>query len=101
MQGLYLHTGQQNKCTQAFNCGVGFKPTISVYERAKSVNALDRSSTVIGLMQSSSDHMLRIVPGSSTKNLPNSKDLARFSYHTKYSCERKFVTSMANPSVPY
>jgi hypothetical protein len=38
----------QNKCTQTSMPGVGFKPTIPVFERAKMIHALDRAITVIG-----------------------------------------------------
>jgi hypothetical protein len=39
----------QNKRTQTFMSQVGFEPTIPVFERAKTVHALDRASTVMGL----------------------------------------------------
>jgi hypothetical protein len=44
----YLHTGQikQNKRTQICIPQVGFEPTIPVFERAKTVHALDRAVTV-------------------------------------------------------
>jgi hypothetical protein len=38
----------QNKCTQTPMPLVGFKPTIPVFERAKTVHALDRTATVTG-----------------------------------------------------
>jgi hypothetical protein len=41
-------TQAQNKSTQAFMPQVGSEPTIPVFERAKKVHALDRTSTVIG-----------------------------------------------------
>jgi hypothetical protein len=49
-QGRYLHTGQhkQNKRTETSIPQVGFEPTIPVFERAKTVHALDRSATVTG-----------------------------------------------------
>jgi hypothetical protein len=42
-------TYTQNKRTQASMPGVGLEPTIPVFERAKTVHALDRAATVIGL----------------------------------------------------
>jgi hypothetical protein len=39
----------QNKRTQTSMPDVGFKPTIPVFERAKTVHALDRAGTAIGL----------------------------------------------------
>jgi hypothetical protein len=53
-QGLYLNTGQQKHridtyTYQIFIPCVGFKPTIQVSERAKTVHALDRSTTVTGI----------------------------------------------------
>jgi hypothetical protein len=50
-QGRYLHTGQhkhKNKRTQTSMPQVGSEPTIPVFERAKTVHALDRAATVIG-----------------------------------------------------
>jgi hypothetical protein len=49
-EGRYLHTGQhkQNKNTQTAMPRVGFEPTISVFERAKTGHALDLAATVIG-----------------------------------------------------
>jgi hypothetical protein len=38
----------QNKRTQTSMPQVGFKPTIPVFERAKTVRALGRAATVIG-----------------------------------------------------
>jgi hypothetical protein len=38
----------QNKRTQTSTSGVGFEPMIPVFERAKTVHALDRAATVIG-----------------------------------------------------
>jgi hypothetical protein len=51
-QGLYLNRGQhkQNKHTQTSMPRVGFGPTIPVFERAKTVHALDRAATVIGCL---------------------------------------------------
>jgi hypothetical protein len=40
-----------NKRTQTSMPQVGFAPTIPVFERAKTVHALDREATVIGAMQ--------------------------------------------------
>jgi hypothetical protein len=53
-QGLYLHTRQhkQNKRTQTSMPQVGFEPTIPVFERAKTVHALDPADTVIGISRS-------------------------------------------------
>jgi hypothetical protein len=49
-QGRFLHTGQhkQNKRTETSMPRVGFEPTISVFEREKTVQALDRAVTVTG-----------------------------------------------------
>jgi heme oxygenase len=38
----------QDKRTQTLMLQVGFEPTIPVFERAKTVHALDRAATVIG-----------------------------------------------------
>jgi hypothetical protein len=40
----------QNKRTQTSMPLVGFEPTIPVFERAKTVHALDRATTVIGVV---------------------------------------------------
>jgi hypothetical protein len=40
-------TQTQNKCTQTSMARVGFEPTIAVFERAKTVHALDFAATVI------------------------------------------------------
>jgi hypothetical protein len=50
-QGRYLHIGQhkQNKLTYTSMPQVAFKRTTSVFERAKTVHALDRAVTVIGI----------------------------------------------------
>jgi hypothetical protein len=50
LQGRYLHTEKHrhNKRTQEFMPRVGFQPMIPVFERAKTVHALDRAATVIG-----------------------------------------------------
>jgi hypothetical protein len=48
-QGRYL-TQTQNKRTQASMLRVGFEPTIQVFERAKTVHALEGAATVIGLL---------------------------------------------------
>jgi hypothetical protein len=51
-QGRYLHTEQhkQNKSTQTSILRVGFEPTIPVFERAKTVHALDRVVTCVALI---------------------------------------------------
>jgi hypothetical protein len=41
-------TQTQNKRTKTSMSGVGFEPTIPVFERAKTVHALHRAATVIG-----------------------------------------------------
>jgi hypothetical protein len=50
-QGRCLHAEQhkQNKRTQTSMSQVGFEPTIPVFEWAKTVHALDRAATVIGM----------------------------------------------------
>jgi hypothetical protein len=50
-QGRYLHTGRhkQKKRTQTSMPWVGFESTIPAFERAKTVHALDRAATAIGL----------------------------------------------------
>jgi hypothetical protein len=42
-------TQTQNKCTQTSISLVGFEPTTPMFEQAKTVHALDRAATVIGL----------------------------------------------------
>jgi hypothetical protein len=44
-------TQTQNKRTQTSMPRVGFEPTIPVFERTKTVHALDRAATVIGRPQ--------------------------------------------------
>jgi hypothetical protein len=48
-QGRYLHTEKHkhNKRTQISMSLVGFEPTIPLFERAKIVDAFDRTATVI------------------------------------------------------
>jgi hypothetical protein len=47
---LPIHRTQtQNKRTQTSMPRVGFEPTTPVFERAKTVHALDRAITVIGI----------------------------------------------------
>jgi hypothetical protein len=41
-------TKTQNNHTQTSMPRVGFEPTIPVFERAKTIHALDRTATVIG-----------------------------------------------------
>jgi hypothetical protein len=55
-QGRCLHTTTQteNKCTQTSMPRMGFKPTIPLFERAKTVNVLDRATTGIGVRISNS-----------------------------------------------
>jgi hypothetical protein len=50
-QGRYLHTElyKQNKRTQTSMPLVGFEPTISAFDRAKTVHALGRAATAIDL----------------------------------------------------
>jgi hypothetical protein len=52
-QGRSLHrtTQTQNKRTQTSMSQVGLEPTIPVFEQAKTVHALDRAATVIGILQ--------------------------------------------------
>jgi hypothetical protein len=51
LQGRYLHTEQQtqNKRTQISMPRVRYEPTTLMFERAKTVHAIDRAATVIGL----------------------------------------------------
>jgi hypothetical protein len=51
-QSRYLHSGQhkQNIRTQTSMSQAGFESTIPVFERAKTVHALDRAATVIGII---------------------------------------------------
>jgi hypothetical protein len=44
----YRITQTQNKRTETSGALVGFEPTIPVFERAKTVHALDHAATVIG-----------------------------------------------------
>jgi hypothetical protein len=48
---LPAHTEQhkQNNRTQTSMPRVGFEPTIAVFEQAKTVHALERAATMIGL----------------------------------------------------
>jgi hypothetical protein len=39
-------TQTQNKCTQTSMSLLGFEPTIAVFDRTKTVHALDRAATV-------------------------------------------------------
>jgi hypothetical protein len=68
-EGRYLHrtTQIQNTRTQTSVPRMGFEPTISVFERAKTVHALDRASTVTGSEWAKTFHALdraAIVSGS-------------------------------------
>jgi hypothetical protein len=47
-QGRYLQTGQHKQHTQTSMPRVRFEPMIPAFERAKTVEALDRAATVIG-----------------------------------------------------
>jgi hypothetical protein len=47
-QGRYL-VQTQNKHKETYMPWVGFETTIPVFERAKTVHALDRAATVIGI----------------------------------------------------
>jgi hypothetical protein len=47
-QGRYTQNNTQNKLTETSMPWVGFDPIIPVFERAKTVHALDRAATVIG-----------------------------------------------------
>jgi hypothetical protein len=53
-QGRYLHTElhKHNKRTQTFMPRVRYEPTTPVFERAKTVHALDRAVTVISIVLS-------------------------------------------------
>jgi hypothetical protein len=46
-------TQTPNKRTQTSKSWVGIEPTIPVFERAKTVHALDRVATVIGIVAAS------------------------------------------------
>jgi hypothetical protein len=46
---VHRTTQTQNKRTQTSMPRVGFEPTIPVFELAKTVHALDRAATVIGI----------------------------------------------------
>jgi hypothetical protein len=50
-QGRYLHrtTQTQNKSRRTSMPWVGFEPSIPAFKRAKTVHALDRAATVIGI----------------------------------------------------
>jgi hypothetical protein len=52
-------TQTQNKRTQTSMSLVKFEPTIPVFERAKTIHALDRAATVIGRVMSLCDELLR------------------------------------------
>jgi hypothetical protein len=49
---------KKNKRTQTSMPPVGFEPTIPVFERAKTVHALDRAVTVIGAVYKRRSKML-------------------------------------------
>jgi hypothetical protein len=49
-------TQTPNKRIQTSMRRVGFDPTIPVFQREKTVHALDRAATVIGLFCSLTDH---------------------------------------------
>jgi hypothetical protein len=46
-------TREQNKRTQASMHRVGFEPTIPVFERAKTIHALDSAASMIGVSKAS------------------------------------------------
>jgi hypothetical protein len=53
-QGRYLHTVEHktySKRTQTSLLRMRFEPTIPVFERAKTVHALDHAATIIGLQR--------------------------------------------------
>jgi hypothetical protein len=52
-------TQTQNKRTQTSMPRVGFEPTIPVFERAKTVHALDGAATVIGSLSPIASFLLR------------------------------------------
>jgi hypothetical protein len=54
-------TQAQNKRTQTSMPRVGFEPTIPVFERAKTVHALDRVATVIGFDAMYSELMTSLI----------------------------------------
>jgi hypothetical protein len=75
-QGCYLHTGQHKQIerTQTFMPQMGFEPTIPVFERAKTVHALDRATTAIGLVWCSSMYEIKCV-GSRKRGWAASREL--------------------------
>jgi hypothetical protein len=50
-------TQTQNECTQISVPQVGFEPTIPVFERAKTVHALDRAAAVVGTSNKIADYL--------------------------------------------
>jgi hypothetical protein len=62
-QERYLHTEQhkENKRAQRSMPRMGFEPTIPVFERAKTVHALERAATGIGSACIAVDHFPRYI----------------------------------------
>jgi hypothetical protein len=60
-QGLYLHTEQHKHKinAQRHPCLEWFEPTIPVFQRAKTVNALDRAASVIAMVVDSTRKLIR------------------------------------------
>jgi hypothetical protein len=59
----------QNKRTQTSIPRVGFEPMIAVFERAKTVHALDRAATVIGNLHRFANWLLKVLECSTTKTI--------------------------------
>jgi hypothetical protein len=69
-QGCYLHRGQHKHRINAHRHPprVGFEPTIRVFERAKTVHALDYATTVIGIFNSGAI-IFQCEPNTSMENI--------------------------------
>jgi hypothetical protein len=61
-------TYTQNKRTQTFMPWMGFEPTTPVFERPKTVHALDRAATVIGSLAKHT--LVQLLSSSCNSNLP-------------------------------
>jgi hypothetical protein len=68
---------KQNKRTQTFMPQVGFKPTIPVFDRTKTVYALDRVATVIGnLLSSTITKYIKLGVSSHNLDVTENKDIS-------------------------
>jgi hypothetical protein len=78
-QPTHRTTQTQNKRRQTSTLSVGFKPMISVFERAKTVHALDRAATVIAMLIHYFENMSEKKLVSTKSILPN-KSIQKYDY---------------------